>query len=200
LAILTFYFYKGLRHIRIPINTIYSWPSDWIHLKELLREVAIKIWQEQHFKEGMIVTLEHHLSGKYVMRWQKGGYKPTHVRYRRSVEFSCKLDFNPLTWKVKVKEANFGPYLMCCLFDYRRMERGLIPRVPPILPKESQITGDLKLLAIQPSNCFHADYSRIENLSYGYPNVQEPHLCYQKIDTRSYLPKNLQFSEENETK
>jgi hypothetical protein len=200
-VILSFYFYKGLKHKRIAIQTIHSWPTDWINLKGLLNEVAIKIWHEHNESQNLIVSLERHLPGKYTVKWKKSGYNTDKIPFRRSCEFSCKISFNPLNRKLRVREASFGPHLMSCLYDYRSIERELPPRVPPVLPKESErATGDLRLLLVQPSNSFHADYSRRENLIYGEPNLQAGHTSYQKTDARSYLPKDLPIVEEGRDK
>jgi hypothetical protein len=202
MAILSFYFYKGLKHNRIAIQTIYFWPTDWGHLRTLLVEVATKIWHEHHENQNMIVSLERHLPGKYSVLWAKNGYNTSHVRIRRSIEFSCILNYNPLNRKLSVKAGAFGPHLMNCLYDYRTLERKLTPKIPPVLPKPSErATGDLRLLLLNPSNSFHTDYSKIPNLSYDTTNSPCKQFSYQKMDTRIYMPKGSKIMEEDsETK
>jgi hypothetical protein len=202
MVILSFYYYKGIRHKRVAIQTIHNWPNDWGNLRDLLIEVAIKIWNEHSENQNLIISLERHLPGKYTVKWKKNGYDTDHIRFRRSCEFTCKITFNPLNRKLKVAGPSFGPHLLnSCLYDYRTLERQHPPRVPLVLPKPSEReTGDLRLLLVQPSNGPHANYDRTPTPNYGDSNLQARHHSYQKTGTISYLPKDLRIIEEGRDK
>ena len=181
---LTFYAYIGEKHRRHPIHTIYEYPTDWQHLKDLARECAMILWNEKKC-DNCLFTLEHHLGGKYVMRHEKRGYSEKRVRYKRDVEFSSKLTYSSKTGEVTLEQCMFGFHLMSLATDYYR-ERGIRYKVSSVIPRQYQnMMGDVKSLLVEPSGQRYGDYTQQERTIYG---KRPDRVMAHERDTRMYLP------------
>jgi hypothetical protein len=203
MPILTFYVYKTwAKNRRVPIQTIDYVPTDWLNLRELLTQVAIKVWFDFHMMESMI-SLERHLKGKFIVKYRPvGDYTPKKVFYKRNTEFFCRLSFDPHKKAIKVRTASFGPNMMDFLNDYRLMEKGQRWKTPPsCIPRAHQnLSSDPRSLCLEPSLSFHSTYDRTEKLTYGEQAFKEMenHL-YDKPPSMTYLPKALQIQQEDES-
>lgn len=199
MPILTFYAYKGTKHHRIALHTIYDWPSDWAYLKELLTECAMTLWNE-HNLATVLMTLELHLPGKFTWKTKPGAYSPMRVRFRREVEWSGRVCFNHKTQETTVDQCVFGPHLMLMSSDYYA-ERGIRYRVPSLIPKMHQNLGDPKSLLMEPSGVRYADYSRQPRGPYDFSEEQQKkRLPYEPLCERKYLPEGLKIREESKEK
>jgi hypothetical protein len=191
MPILTFYVYLGVRHWRCPIKTIERYPSDWEDLKILIKECAITLWNEKKSLEA-IVTLEHHLAGKFTLKWEKRGYSPKKVRYKRDIEFSCRLKFNPLNEKVVITQPMFGLHLMELARDFY-LEKGRAYKIHSCIPKPHEnLIGNTKSLLMEPSGARYGDYSKTAELRYATESEQH----YARTEIIHYLPRSQRLMEE----
>jgi hypothetical protein len=194
MPLLTFYAYIGLRHWRCPVRTIDRYPTDWEDLKLMTKECGNVLWQEKKQLET-ILTLEHHLAGKFTLKWEKRGYSRKKVQYKRDIEFSCRLKFNPHNQKVAITQPMFGLHLIGLSREYY-LEKGRAYKVPSCVPKAHQnLIGNTKSLLMEPSGQRFGDYSRIAELKYA--EEKEFHgLIYAKSDKRAYMPWSDRMMEE----
>ena len=145
-------------------------------------------------QQTTIMTLELHLGGKYIMRFE--GYTPHKVHVKREPEFRARISWNPKTREAIVDQAVFGPDLYFLAPDYYA-ERGIRWRVPPVVPKQQFATGDAKALLMEPSGLRYVDYHREPGNLYGRgAEKQVKHLNYLPFDTREYLPDKFKVREE----
>lgn len=194
---LTFYIYKGPKHRRIAILTLARRPTDWAELKEHLKVCALKLWNEQKISSALI-TLELHLSGKFVWKRRRGGYSPRRVRWQRGVEWAGRLRFNSKTEEITVDNCSFGPNLMSLASDYYA-ERGIKYRTPSVIPKEHQNLHDPRSLLMDPSATRYADYTTPPRSPYDHRQKRGEKKRLQYDPTcvgRSYLPEGLRIREE----
>lgn len=153
------------------------------------------IWHERKLTD-FLLSLEHHLQGKFVVKWKRGGYSPTKVRYKRDIEFCCKVNFNPFTEKIKISQAMFGMNMMSMAADYYG-EKGRRYTCPSVIPKPHEnLTGNAKSLLLEPSGVRYADYSKQAQPNYGNESKQNL-LTYAKTETRQYLPWSVRMMEES---
>jgi hypothetical protein len=197
----TFYAYVGLKHRRHPITTLSSIPSDWLHIKLLVQEAAIILFNEKHESEA-ILSLEKHLGGPYTMKWRRAGYSQKRVYFKRNCEFSCKFQFNTRTREVKMSNIQFGPALLFagCLEDFRRIEKEIWKRPSSCIPKAHEnLNGNTRNLLMEPSAVRYSDYSRTPKLIYEEGLDQRMKGCsYNRIVNRRYMPKTQQLLEQDE--
>ena len=199
MPVLTFYAYRVVRHKRIALpSTITDYPTDWQHLKSLLQERAIKLYNEYHAAVA-IMTLEQHLKGKYIVKTKQGTYEPTRVRYRRDIIWSGRIRFNPKTKGIIVDQCAFGPAIWLMSADYYEQERGIKYRSPPVIPKTLPKLGDPKGLLMDPSASRYADYSRQPRGPYDFSaEKQKRRKQYESPYEKAYLPQDLRIHEQEE--
>ena len=179
------------------MHSLRHYPSDWQELKILLRECAIKLWNEHHMSRA-IMTLELHLPGKFIRKHRKGGYSLRNIHWRRGVEWTGRLAFNNSTQEITVDNCMFGPNLMSLAADYYA-ERGIKYRLPSIIPKVHQELESTKSLLIDPSGVRYADYSRRERPPYDFRKKGKQgkkRLYTPSCEGRMYLPAGQRAREE----
>ena len=116
---------------------------------------------------------------------------------------SCKAKFDPHTQKVQIASPSFGPDLIECLQDYRRIERGVWKLPSSVIPQADQgiNEGDksTKKLLMQPSDARYADYTKTPTLIYQeWPEKLAKWQSYDRVPKRAYMPKPLQLEEQSE--
>jgi len=197
MPIMSFYAYKAVKHRRIALLTINDWPTDWQHLKSLVAECSVKAYQEYKVT-AVLMTLELHLPGKFTKATKPGSYREIRVRYRREVEWSGRLRYNPKTTETTVDQCSFGPHLWLLASDYYE-ERGIKYRSPSLIPKALPAPGDPKALLMDPSGVRYADYSRQPEGPYTFSEkTPKKRSQYDQISESIYLPEEFQIREEEE--
>ena len=139
-------------------------PTDWIELKMMLEEL---MWQV-HLERGMteaIITLERHVRGRFTVRRSRR-YGFERIPTKREDMGWFRLEFNPKTREITVKEASFGYNLSHLREDFYFYERDRQYRLPSLIPREHMNLNDPRSFLMEPSALRYTDYSRKPNPIY----------------------------------
>ena len=118
------------------------------------------------------------------------------IRYRREVEASFKIVYNPRTGEVHVKQASFSWELQSIREQFMEMERGKRWRTPPLIPWEHKDLSDPKMLLMEPSGVRHPDYSRTPKRAYALQKEdKEKRGLYEPPHRSLYALKHAQIRE-----
>jgi hypothetical protein len=190
LPLLTFYVVLktgvGRRRTRIPLGSLDHYPTDWLELKMMLRDVMERAHIE--FKQDeAVVFLERHKPGKFVVATKRGGYTQQKVHFRREYEAVFKARYNVREGSVEVVQTFFTGHLQHLVAEFMDMERGIKYRSPPLIPREHQnILQNPKTMLMEQSATRYADYSRTPRPIYGRKDEEEPRLQYRPRATLQY--------------
>jgi hypothetical protein len=163
---------KGKKTHRIqnaPIHQIDEQPIDYQDLKTTMLDTARKIWYEHDHQTTADVTLERHLSGKYIRA--ATGYRQTRIRYGRQVEFASRITYLNGQDQVKIEQPVFiQPWTWDLKAEFRE-ETGKKWEIPKVTP-----TGF---------------YATLQN-----PKIMWTQLLTLKTSSYMAVPKNLYGSRE----
>jgi len=171
---LTFYCYLGVHHNRMPLTSIDSFPCSFQDLKDKVGEAMIVLHNE-HNLDYAIMTLENHLPGKWAYRAMPGHYGRSRLRFKRAIEWSGKVSYNPRTGDCELGQCAFGLNLWRLRDEWRTEERGADPyRIPALFP-ENELSAEksLEQLLLDPSGLRYVDYSKKPNVVYAAHGEQE---------------------------
>ena len=160
----------------------------------------------------VLATLELHLPGRSVTLTKPGGYTPMKVRYRREVEWSGWMTFNPKLpfYNVEALTLNlclFGPHLFKTLAPEYYLERAALHDQPKyhvgnLIPKAQQnLEGKAKSFLMEPSGVRYADYTSQPKPLYNLQEQQPKRVrLYEpsQVSVRGYLPAGQQIREETQ--
>jgi len=148
------------------LHSIDHVPTDWIELKMMLEEIMWQVYVE-HRRTEAIITLERHMRGRYTVR-RSSRYGLERIPTKREGSGWFRVEFNPKTRGITVKEANFGYDLSHLREDFYFFERGRQYQLPPLIPKEHMNLNDPRSFLMEPSALRYTDYSRSPNLQYAH--------------------------------
>ena len=141
-------------------------PTDWIELKMMLEELMWQVYMEHGRRTTeAIITLERHVRGRFTVRRSRR-YGFERIPTKREDMGWFRLEFNPKTREITVKEASFGYNLSHLREDFYLYERDRQYRLPPLIPKEHINLDDPRSFLIEPSALRYTDYSRKPNPIY----------------------------------
>lgn len=191
MPLLTFYAVLkpgGVRGVRVPVESMDYYPSDWVEVKMILRDVMRKAYVE-HKQVESTVFLETHMPGKFIYRFTRGRYSQRKVRFKRQYEAVFRVHYNSRNDSVDVVQAVFTGHLSYLASDFWAMERGRRYNVPSLIPREHQnILENPKAILMEPSATRYADYSRTPRSLYSYGDEKFPsRLSYEREPRRQYL-------------
>jgi len=128
------------------------YPTDWMHLKQQLREAMIKAFIIYGRTEAAI-ALDMHTGGSRRPAGTSGTYTKRPIPYKRErVAFFRRVQINPETWQVTVKQAPFiGWKISHIREEYWSIERGKEWRTPPLIPSWYKPENQ-KTLLMQPAD------------------------------------------------
>jgi len=190
MPIATFYAVNGPKRIRMPILGVERIPRDWVELRQLLAEVMERNHVE-HQTDECQVTLEKHLPGKFIRKFNRS-YGSRRARYRRDMVGVFKLSYNPTSKRLTIHQAAFGIDLMAVTADFWWMERGTKWKTPRLIPKELE---NPKITMFEPSGARYTDYSRLPRLQYDLSRREETSPSSQPPHIRQYLPTSVRLRE-----
>ena len=187
MLLLTFYAVLRPRGKRVPVGSIDHYPDDWIELRTMLEEAAKKIYIE-HDQVESAIFLERHLPGKFFVGFAPGSYVQEKVRYKRGKEAFFRVWYNPKFDSVEKVQAVFSYNLMHLLWDYQLLEKGRLPRSPPLISKEHlRVLEDPRAILKEHSGARYADYSRTPRMLYGYGDERHPRpMDYERLAKLEY--------------
>ncbi len=197
MPVLTFYAYLGAHHNRVPVTTISEWPTCWLDLKDKIQEAAMTLWQERNVGNA-ILTLEVHLPGKFAWKTLPGHYGQSRLRFKRGIEFSGKMSFNPMTNEVTLEQCGFGLNLWRFTEEYRVIERQDLYHVPQLIPKALEsLEGNLESLMMDPSGLRYVDYTSKPRVLYAPQDEQRKRRpLYESSCVGKFLPPGQRTREE----
>jgi hypothetical protein len=174
MPLLTFYLLDirpGRPWRRIALSSIDHMPTDWIELKTMLEELMLQVYMEHGYRTEALITLERHLRGGITKKWQK--YERTKIAMKREEEALFRLEFDPETHEITVKEAQFGYHLSRLREDFLYYERDRELTLPSLIPRRHMNLNDPRSFLMEPSALRFTDYTRKPNPMYSYE--QEHH-------------------------
>ncbi len=187
----SFYLISERRGAHEWVDSLESEPSDWLDLKEKLGEVMRKIHVERGIVEAVLL-LQKHLPGKFFMFEEKR----QRIRYRRQVEASFKIIYNPRTDEAHVKQAGFSWELQPIREQFMEVERGKRRRTPPLIPWEHKDLSNPKTFLMEHSGVRYPDYSRTPKHPYALQKEgEEIRGLYEPPHRSLYAPRTTQMRE-----
>lgn len=158
--------YDPHKGVKKPIKVVDHTPTDWIELKSLLEEAMQTIWFLDRTDEA-ILTLERHYAGKFTVKFRQ--YSVYLMPTSRRPQASFRASLNPKNGRLNIRSAQFAPELHFLKLEYQQIERGQIPKPPPLFPKhyKTAIEEPKQLLAEQ-TGLRYPNYSSSVRQCYGY--------------------------------
>jgi hypothetical protein len=180
---------------RIWLSSIDHMPTDWIELKTMLEELMLQVYMEHGYRTEALISLERHLRGGIARKWQK--YGRTKVAMKREEEAVFRLEFDPETHEITVKEAQFGYHLSRLREDFLYYERDRELTLPHLIPRQHMNLNDPRSFLMEPSALRFTDYTRKPNPMYAHE--QEHHrLSYARTPKISYGRGRRRYEKEEE--
>ena len=136
---------------------------------------------EHGHKTEAIITLERHVRGRIAMR-QTHRYGLERIPTKREDEGGFRLEFEPKTRKITVKETSFGYNLSHLRKDFYFYERDRQYRLPPLIPREHMNLNDPRIFLTEPSALRYTDYSRKPNPLYACKLERHRRMGYMKME------------------
>ena len=182
---------------RIWLSSIDHMPTDWIELQTMLEELMWQVYMEHGYRTEAVISLERHLRAGVMIGWTMK-YGRAKITTRREEEAVFRLEFNPETHELTVKEAHFGIHLSHLRPDFQHYERNRELTLPPLIPRQHMNLNDPRSFLMEPSALRFTDYSRKPNPMYAYE--QEHHrLSYTARKAKiSYDRRRRRLTEEEE--
>ena len=170
---------------RIWLSSIDHVPTDWIELRMMLEEILWQVYVEHGRKTVAIITFERHVRGRIAMR-QTHRYGLERIPTKREDEGWFRLEFEPKTKKITVKEASFGYNLSHPREDFYFYERDRQYRLPPLIPREHMNLNDPRSFLMEPSALRYTDYSRQPNPLFAHELERHRRMGYMRTAKLSY--------------
>lgn len=182
---MTFYQLKprGSTFTRVAVGGMERWPTDWLEIKFILTEIMEKLYREQE-TAAAILLLERHLPGKKFIAFKNYMLNP--FSSKRDFEGYFKVEYSHLSGEVWVPQAVFGFSLSFLRFGYLAMEKGIVARSPPLIPKMYQgIGSQIRHLLMEPSGLRYINYARKPKSVYHDPDSPYgPHMLTYERESR----------------
>jgi hypothetical protein len=185
---------------RIALSSIDHMPTDWIELKTMLEELMWQVYMEHGYRTEALISLERHLRAGIMERWTQK-YGRTKVATRRSEEALFRLEFDPETHEITVKEAQFSYHLSRLREDFLYYERDRELTLPPLIPRQHMNLNDPRSFLMEPSALRFTDYTRKPNPMYAYEQehhrlsyaARTPKISYERGRRRLYEEEEEEF-------
>jgi len=160
-------------------------PTDWIELKIMLEELMWQVYMEHGHGTEAIITLERHVRGRFTVRRSRR-YGFERIPTKREDMGWFRLEFNPKTREITVKEASFGYNLSHLREDFYLYERDRQYRLPPLIPREHMNLNDPRSFLMEPSALRYTDYGRKPNSLYARELERHKRMGYMRTAKLSY--------------
>ena len=160
-------------------------PTDWIELKMMLEELMWQVYIEHGHRTEAIITLERHVRGRFTVRRSRR-YTFERIPTKREDMGWFRLEFNPKTREITVKEASFGYNLSHLREDFYLYERDRQYRLPPLIPREHMNLNDPRSFLMEPSALRYTDYGRKPNSLYARELERHKRMGYMRTAKLSY--------------
>ena len=134
------------------------------------------------------------------MAFECGHYGQRRVRIEHKTEAFFKVNYEPSTNRIEIRQAAFGHLLTHLRTDFQETERNKKWRIPPLIPKShSNMLDSPKSILADQSGIRYPDYSKKARLVYERVSRERPlHLTYQPRLNLQYQQKRFRIFEEEE--
>jgi len=151
------------------LQSVDSYPTDWMHLKQQLREAMTKALMV-YGKTEVAIALDMHTGGSRGPAGTGGTYAKRPIPHRRErIAFFRRVQINRQTWEITVKQAPFISWRISHIREeYWRIERGKEWRRPPLIPSWYKPENP-KTFLMQPAD-YPSTYRKPSRSTYGENN------------------------------
>jgi hypothetical protein len=134
--------------------------AGWDEIRELAERALRRVHTEWGWSGDTLLTFERQLSKSGLFAFKGPGYRMERLAWKRNVEAWILCSYNPKSGATAFRSASFGPDLQEAEREFKLVERHVLAKTPPLIPKRlEEPILDPKRLAGELTGLRYPDYS-----------------------------------------